>query len=331
MTSLLLLSILLIIRVVIFLSNSNLNNFNNYLDKILCTGNRYNFKDKSNNITLHLKTMLNKCVNMFIFENLPDTIPQRDLNLMLICGGFVAFTEINGEYYVFNGGLGGEPNVYYMPTIFTLANPSLNISKNLKIDEDCIIIPSDSLYMGLLPIIEKYANLLTETELSLYLNLVNTRIIQLICAGDDDTKDSAKLFLQQIQQGDLGVIAENAFLDGVRTLPYSNSVNHIKDIIECLQYSKASFLNEIGINANFNMKREALNSAESVLNEHSLKLLVNDMLKCREIAVEKINNKYNLNIIVRLNPIWETEVRNNANADEIIEDETVEEMNNNED
>lgn len=323
------------------MSNSNLNNFNNYLDKILCTGNRYKFKDKSNNITLHLKTMLNKCVNMFIFENLPDTISQRDLNLMLICGGFVAFTEINGKYYVFNGGLGGEPNVYYMPTIFTLANPALNISKNLKIDEDCIIIPSDSLYMGLLPIIEKYANLLTETELSLYLNLVNTRIIQLICAGDDDTKDSAKLFLQQIQQGDLGVIAENAFLDGVRTLPYSNTINHIKDIIECLQYTKASFLNEIGINANFNMKREALNSAESGLNEHALKLLVDDMLKCRERAIEKINTKYNLNIQVKLNPIWEdarnnepiweTEVRNNENADEIIEDETVEEMVNNED
>lgn len=285
--------------------------------------------------------MLNKCVNMFIFENLPDTIPQRDLNLMLICGGFVAFTEINGKYYVFNGGLGGEPNVYYMPTIFTLANPALNISKNLKIDEDCIIIPSDSLYMGLLPIIEKYANLLTETELSLYLNLVNTRIIQLICAGDDDTKDSAKLFLQQIQQGDLGVIAENAFLDGVRTLPYSNTINHIKDIIECLQYTKASFLNEIGINANFNMKREALNSAESGLNEHALKLLVDDMLKCRERAIEKINTKYNLNIQVKLNPIWEdvrnnepiweTEVRNNENVDEIIEDETVEEMVNNED
>lgn len=285
--------------------------------------------------------MLNKCVNMFIFENLPDTISQRDLNLMLICGGFVAFTEINGKYYVFNGGLGGEPNVYYMPTIFTLANPALNISKNLKIDEDCIIIPSDSLYMGLLPIIEKYANLLTETELSLYLNLVNTRIIQLICAGDDDTKDSAKLFLQQIQQGDLGVIAENAFLDGVRTLPYSNTINHIKDIIECLQYTKASFLNEIGINANFNMKREALNSAESGLNEHALKLLVDDMLKCRERAIEKINTKYNLNIQVKLNPIWEdarnnepiweTEVRNNENADEIIEDETVEEMVNNED
>lgn len=275
--------------------------------------------------------MLNKCVNMFIFENLPDTIPQRDLNLMLICGGFVAFTEINGKYYVFNGGFGGEPNVYYMPTIFTLANPALNISKNLKIDEDCIIIPSDSLYMGLLPIIEKYANLMTETELSLYLNLVNTRIIQLICAGDDDTKDSAKLFLQQIQQGDLGVIAENAFLDGVRTLPYSNTFNHIKDIIECLQYTKASFLNEIGINANFNMKREALNSAESGLNEHALKLLVDDMLKCRENAVEKINNKYNLNIIVRLNPIWDSEVRNIENNDELIEDETVEEVNNNED
>ena len=310
---------------------SNVNNYNNFINKILSTDTAYSFKDKSHNITLHVKSMLNKCVDMFTYENLPDTIPQRNLNLMLICGGCVAFTEINGKYYVFNGGLGGEPDVYYMPTIFTVANPALNFSKNLKIDDECVIIPSDSLYMGLLPIIEKYANLLTETELSLYLNIVNTRIIQIICAGDDSTKQSAELFLKQLQQGDLGVVADNTFLDGLRTQPYSGNINHIKDIIECLQYSKARFLNEIGINANFNMKREALNSAESGLNEHALKLLVDDMLKCREVAIEKINNKYNLNIIVRLNPIWDSEVRNNENNDELMEDNTVEEMNNNED
>lgn len=286
----------------------SINNYNNFLSKIT-QNNIYDFKNKSTSTDIHRKMMLNRCLQMFEYAGLPDTIPQRDLELQLMCGGCVAVTEVDGELYSFNGGLGGEPNVYYMPTIFTVSNPALKFSANLKIDKDCIVIPSDSLYLGLLPIIDKYSSFLTETELSIYLNIINTRIIQVFTASDDDTKKSAELFLQHIQQGDLGVIAENAFLDGLRVQQYATANTTTQDLIECLQYLRATFFHEIGINANYNMKRETLNTSETSVNEQALLPLLDDMLKQRKKGFERVNEKYGTNISVKLNSIWENKER----------------------
>ena len=53
------------------------------------------------------------------------------------------------------------------------------------------------------------------------------------------------------------------------------------------------------------MKRESLNSTESQLNNDALLPLIDDMLNCRRIAAEKINEKYGLNIEVSYSSSWE--------------------------
>jgi hypothetical protein len=196
--------------------------------------------------------------------------------------------------------------VYYRPTIYTIANPALNISKNLKIDTDCIVMNNDALYMGLLPVFTRYAKQFTETELSIYVASINSRIIDLISAPDDRTKLSAEKFLKDIEDGKLGVIAENAFLDGIRSQPYGNTANSnmITNLIELMQYQKASFFNEIGLNANYNMKRESLNSAESQLNDDALLPLIDNMLNCRKEAAEKINDMFETHIEVDYASAW---------------------------
>ena len=52
------------------------------------------------------------------------------------------------------------------------------------------------------------------------------------------------------------------------------------------------------------MKREALNSGETQLNNDILKPLIDDMLDCRKKAVEKVNNMFDTNITVELNSSW---------------------------
>ena len=101
--------------------------------------------------------------------------------------------SVNGELYAFYGGLGGEPNPYYMPTLYTVANPALKLSKSFVIDEDVVIVPNDSMYIGLIPLFERYAKAITETELSLEVANINSRIISLLTASDDRTKKSADL------------------------------------------------------------------------------------------------------------------------------------------
>ena len=53
------------------------------------------------------------------------------------------------------------------------------------------------------------------------------------------------------------------------------------------------------------MKRESINSNEAQLNEDALLPLVDDMLMCRQQALEKVNNMFGTNISVELDSSWE--------------------------
>lgn len=253
----------------------------------------------------HVFYMLNRTQVMFDYENLPETIPARNLEIMLQLNGNVFFTEVEGKYYVFTGGLGGEPDVYYEPTIYTVANPALNFSKNLKIDEDGVLIRCDSYGVGLLPIFQKYAALLAENEITMRIADINNRIMFLLSAADDRTKASAEKFLSDIQDGKLGVISDNAFLESLKALPTAtqNSVR-LTDLIEFEQYLRAGWFNDLGINANYNMKRESISPDEAQLNDDALLPFVDDMLECRRIGLEKVNNMYGLDIKVNLASSW---------------------------
>lgn len=287
--------------------SKGISRFDKYICGIIPGFSEYDYKDKKHCISNHISYMLNRTQSMFKWDNLPESIPQRILELYLQSNGHCAFYKYNDTLYIFVGGLGGESDVYYMPTIYTIANPALKISKSLKIDIDCVVMPNDSLYLGLFPMFEKYATAITETELSIEIATINSRIIDLITAPDDRTKTSAEKFLSDIRDGKPGVIAENAFLDGIRAQPYgtTGNTNILTNLIELNQYQKASWFNELGLNANYNMKRESLNSSESQLNNDALLPLIDDMLETRKRAVEKVNAMFGTDITVSLASSWE--------------------------
>ena len=301
-----------------------IRDYNKFIDTILCNSD-YDFSDKHSVIDNHIEYMLNRTQSMFKWNGLPDTIPQRDLEIMLQCGGCVAFYSVDGKLYAFNGGLGGEPNPYYMPTIFTIANPALKLSVNAKIDIDCVVIPSDSMYKGLIPLFNRYAALLAENELSMYVALINSRIPALISSDNDNTTKSAQKYIDDIREGKLGVIASQAFFEGIKTQPYgaTSNTNVITNLIESMQYFKASWFNELGLNANYNMKRESINSDESQLNDDALLPLIDDMLRCRKKGVEKVNKMFNTSISVSLASAWEDNQIELNEAQEQIKEEGV--------
>lgn len=255
--------------------------------------------------TAQILYMLARTQSMFEYSGLPDTIPARNLEIMLQLNGNVFFTQVEGEYYVFTGGLGGEPDVYYEPTIYTVANPALNFSKNLRIGEDGILIRSDSYGIGLLPMMQKYSALMVENEFTLRIADINARIAFILSATDDRTDKSARLFLERIVNGDMGVVSDSAFLESLKVNPGATEHSQrMTDLIEYQQYLKAAWFNELGINANYNMKREAISPDEAQLNDDALLPLIDDMLKQRKIAFDKINEKYGLDISVDLDSSW---------------------------
>lgn len=284
----------------------------------------WNPRDKLRTLEYHVRYMLARTQQIFRYTGLPDTIPARILELYLQVNGYAGIFRHNGELYCAFGSLGGEPDYNYMPTVFTVSNPALNYSANLKINEDCCIIRSDSMYTGLLPVFRRYGSALAENELSMNIASINTRILSLISASDDRTKESAELFLKHVIDGDIGVIGELAMMENLKTLPYAvaSAQNQIKNLIEYEQYLKASEFNEIGLDANYNMKRETLTDSENEMNRDSLFPLIDDMLKSRREGIEAVNNMFGTNITVSLNSAWEDNAEELELNHEIMEQET---------
>lgn len=263
-------------------------------------------KDKDRAVTQFIDNTLAKTQSMFVYEGLPDTLPQHVLEDLLQRQGYAFITEHNGELYALTGGLGGEPDVYGRPTTIIVANPALKLNKTFDIEKDGVLIKNDTKANPLLNIIGGYAVLMTDAVISINLSSVLTRIPMLISASDDTTKESAEAFINGIIDGDYSIIGENAFFKGVTTHnTQSNNSMQLTQLIELIQYYKASLLNEIGLNANYNMKRERLNTSEVSLNIDTLLPYVDNMLAERKRAVNDINEMYDTDITVELASIWQ--------------------------
>lgn len=304
--------------------------------------NFYDLKDKKQNTKDMVEYQLDRTLSMFKWKNLPKTIPERSLELYLQTNGFVLLTKHNDEYCIYYGGLGGEPDYLYRPTIATIANPAQRFDAQLKIawevDEDtpedaAVICINDPLLKGLLPIHQKYASQLAENELTLWLTDILTRMPWLLSAQDDKTKKSAELLLSNIFDGKLGVVTDSAFLDGIKEHVLNNS-NHqsLAALMQLHQYYKASWFNEVGLNAMQNQfKKEAISDSEQQMNTDTLTPLIDIMLANREDFCERVNQLYGLDISVELNSAWkDNEIEEEASIEALGDGETDTELSENE-
>lgn len=282
----------------------------------------YDYQDKERNVSNYVKYMFTRSVTMFHYTGLPETIPQEELEKLLQFNGYCCIAEVDGSLYALNGSLGGEGDAYNRPTTCTVANPALKLSKTFKIDEDCIIINSDSMYMGLTPLFEKYCTMLNESDITIILATINKRIQMLISANDDNTVESAKQFIKDIENGKLGVVAETKLFDSLKVNNTANNNNvNLKDLFEMNNYLKASMYNEIGLGSNNNMKREQLTVSEIESNTDSYYPLVDNMLMCRRKALDKINEMFGTDIQVEFNSSWDYRYKNGEPVDTLKDDE----------
>ena len=273
----------------------------------------YDFRDKFRNTQNTVFNTLNKLMSMYEYRNVPDTFSVRNFELYLHVYGYsinAIAKPRDGEegLYTFNGGLGGEPDINYFPTLAIIANPALEKSLELKIGKECVVVKNDSLLQGTMPIIEKYATLISEAELSMYIKIISARASTLISASDTRTIQSAKDYLTELEMGKLGVIADNAFLESLKTQPYASGgsgAETLTDLIEIRQYLRACLNNDFGLPSNYNLKRERISNTESQFDYEALKPFIDDMTKCRKKGIEEINNLFGYNIEVKLSSSWE--------------------------
>jgi hypothetical protein len=280
----------------------------------------YDFKEKEVNIRQLNNYMLAKTLSMFEYDGLPESIPYNELEYLLQVNGYAFITKVNGELYALSGSIGGEVDAYNRPTQITINNIALKFNKTLSLKDDGILIKNDDMSIGLIPMYEKHHTMLIENDINMTIHGYNTRIKTLISASDDKTKTSAENYLKKVIDGEIGVIGENAFFEGVRSQAASHGAGtNITSLTEFHQYIKGSLYNEIGLSSNFNMKRERLISAEVDQSEDSLFPYVYNMMKCRLKAIEAMNEKYDLKCEVDFGSVWH--FKNRQLVDDVVTDD----------
>ena len=271
-------------------------------------------KNKDLLVDSYIKKFFIRTSQMFEYKNLPETIPQREIELIIQFCRVAVFTKKDDNLFVFYGGLGGQPNEYYQPTQAIVSNPYLkfsdvlDLSDYIKEDADAVIIWNDSAHLGMYPIFSLYAELLAECDLSTKYALVNKRFMNVLTADDDNTKKSIESMFENVEEGTgYGIIVTKTFMEesSIDKVDMGFHQNmDLKEINETKQYILGSFYNDIGLNANYNMKRESINESEADLNEDALLPMIDDMLRCRKIGVEQINKLFGTNIEVELSSSW---------------------------
>lgn len=278
-------------------------------------------KDKKKSSKYWFQYLLLRTKMMFQYKGLPDTIDATILERYLQVNGVACITEVGGKLYAFNGSMGGKQDVYYRPTLFVAANPHFKqtFSKNIIIGEEGtdfnespidsqpgVLMRNDSEWVGLTPLIAKYSVMLAENLLTIRSADVMLRIIALITASSDKSYKSAMAYLNKLEKGEFGAISDDSFSENQINMqsPPSNNGSYLTQFIELHQYLIGSFFNELGLRANYNMKREAIGQGESTMDEDAIMPLCDDMLLRRKEDVAKINSMYGTDISVDYSSAW---------------------------
>lgn len=276
----------------------------------------------------YISYQLLKCMRAFKISGLPDTMPERDIKLMLFTNGFVSVTEITPKDTAFSpglyavvGGLGGVTAYRSKPQWITWAQPVLG-SRTDIIGKDCVIVKNDDLLLGVLPMFNRYALQIVETDITIRIALINQRIEQLISCADENIRKAAENYISDVKSGKISVCADNALIDALKVSPYANTENgRLTSLIEMKQYLKGSWDNEIGLSANYNMKREAISANESERDNDILLPFIDEMRKSWSTGFDEVNAKYGTSIKVELTGSWDEKITENPKEDEQQEDE----------
>lgn len=286
--------------------------------------------DKQKIITNYINSMLIRILGMYKYEGLPDTIPQYNLEYQLLVNGKSFVYEYENGLYAFDGTLTGDRNIYGEYLQYQINNPYIKLNKTVSVS-DGVLIKNDYQMQGLIDTIKQFAILACECDISFECLAKTSRIQNIITASDNASIQSAMQYYKNIEDGKYNVIMDNAMLENVHVHNLSSNNNVINNIVSLKQYIKSEMYNTIGLNSNYNMKKERMINSEVESNSDNLYPLIDSMLKCRQEAIDKINEKYGLNIVIQYDGVWDYRLLNGMSIDNTKKEIPLEEVIKNDD
>lgn len=269
----------------------------------------------------HFFRQLYNSVSRVILIKGLDDLPNVDYDYIifqLLMSGKVFMFKQSNDIYILDGHPAGKWNVNYMPEDAETANPyfkGTDIRRTINKDGVLIYLtPFDKVPVyiydntkyggGLYTLLASTAMLLADNYSSLNCAQLNGRVQVAYTAEDDIDAKSAEKVLKRMYQGHPYSVIKSSMLNKFTAQPLgANTASKvITELIEAHQYILAQFWNSIGIDANFNMKRERLVKEEVEANSTSLKVPVSTMLKMLNSGFKTANEIFGTSISAELNP-----------------------------
>ena len=274
------------------------------------------------NYEFFYKWLLNKVCACFVINGLPETINQTFLKTNLIENGMICITDFEDKLYACIGDLGGYPDEYYIPTLYTIANPVLGSKQVFRRDfeehkQNGVVIfntSEDALYAdcnagGLYQLINQTATLLADNIISINANQINSRVAAFFTADSEAQAAAGEIILKKMYAGRPYQILRSDLVEKININPMAtaSTSSNITELVELNNYIISNFMQSIGVRANDLRKRERMITDEINVQNDYLQLSVLEMLASWQRGFNETSEHYKKilkgsRIAVTLNP-----------------------------
>lgn len=284
-----------------YLSNNNNCDFNLNKATELTVKNSYRY---------YVDFLLEFCMKLFTIENLPDSIPEKEILTRCFLYGSCGIVDTRETGLIaVRPMLHGVTNYYDEFTHFNWATPLY--SGDAEIGKTGILIDANELRNELFPKIRRYALLLSHCDVTLAHDLVNGRSNMVVRALTQKFADMAKGIRKKQYNGELDVYVDAGFdtLDFIDTKSSSTGSSYM-GALDTRNELLNNFMEELGIKRS-NQKRERMVVDEVDAGNELLLLNIKNMYESMRDGIEKMNDLYGTNVSIKCNVNYEREVQDN--------------------
>ena len=255
----------------------------------------------------YFKWLLSKTCACFYIKNLPETMDEFYIKSTLIVDGDIGVTDFSDKLYAVNGAPAGQPDEYYVPTQYTVANPILG-SKVFTKGVDGVVIYNTDLdrYIpgGLYGLIDQTATLLADNVISINCNQINTRVSAIFTADSDAQAIAGEAILKKIYTGAPYNIVRSDIMEkiGVNPIATSATSQNITELVELNNFIIANYFQSIGVRANNLRKKSHMLQDEIDVQNEYLQISIYEMMSSWQKGFDEVNALYGTDIQVELNP-----------------------------